>query len=192
MEHAKDWPKSVAKQAGERIAYFRERTRDERGRKLTAQALSDKCADLGLPIGRPAIAKLERGLRETITVGELYVLAKALSVSPADLVFPLGQAADVEVLPGEHMGTWDAVLWFSGFASSPGLADEDYEGVVHLYQVHHVILQDWRGGQWAGPSAERNGVIGLRHVRADMRRRGLLLPELPAGLAYVDSGEQVQ
>jgi hypothetical protein len=188
VEHAKDWPKSVAKQIGARIAYFREQARDERGRKLTAQGLAARCTELGLPIGRPAIAKMERGLRDTITVTELHVLAKALNVSPADLMFPLGQAAEVEVLPGEHVDTWDAVLWFSGFAEKPGRPDEDDEGVVHLYQVHHVIMQEWRG-RWAGPSAERMGVTGLRRVRAEIQRRGLLLPPLPPDLAYVDNGE---
>jgi transcriptional regulator with XRE-family HTH domain len=190
VEHAKDWPKSIAKLVGQRIAYFREQARDERGRKLTVQALANRCAELGLPLGRPTIAKLENGLRETITVGELHVLAKALGVSPADLVLPLGQAAEVEVLPGQHMDTWDAVLWFSGFADRPSLPPEDYAGVVQLYQLHHVILQEFRGGRWAGPSAERMGVTALRAVRPAMRERGLLLPELPPGLAYVDNGDE--
>jgi transcriptional regulator with XRE-family HTH domain len=188
VEHAKDWPKSVAKRVGQRVAYFRAQATDERGRKLTAQALADRCAGLGLPLGRPTIAKLEKGLRETITVGELHVLAKALNVSPADLVFPVGEAAEVEILPGEHMATWDAVLWSSGFAEQPGRPDEDYQGVIHLYQVHHVIMQEWRG-RWAGPSAERMGVTGLRRVRKEIKDRGLLLPPLPPELAYIDNGE---
>jgi transcriptional regulator with XRE-family HTH domain len=192
VEHAKDWPKSVAKQVGQRVAYFRERSRDERGRKLTAQALADKCEELGVHLGRPTIAKLEKGLRETITVGELHALAKALSVSPADLVFPVGQAADVEVLPGQRMDTWDAVLWFSGFAAQPGGRAPNGEGVIHLYQSHHAILREGYAGKpfWAeGPAAEQVTAAALRAVRTAMRERGLLLPELPPELAYVDNGD---
>ena len=101
----------MAKQVGKRIAYFRERARDERGRKLTAKALADKCTELGLPIGRPAIAKMERGLRDTITVtGAGSDRARPERV-PADLMFPLGQRETVELMPGEHMDTWEAVLW---------------------------------------------------------------------------------
>lgn len=198
MEHAKDWPKSVAKRVGERVAFFRARATDERGRKLTAQALADRCKDLGVPLARPTIAKLEKGLRETITVGELHVLAKALSVSPADLVFPLGEAAEVEVLPGQHTDTWDAVQWFSGLAPLPGLSADDGAGVVHLYQQHHAIVTDWEFVQGllqdpdsalhkTAASAQRTTVTGLRIVRAAMRDRGLILPELPSGLAFVDA-----
>jgi hypothetical protein len=200
VEHAKDWPKSVAKQVGARIAYFRERARDERGRRLTAQALADRCTALGLPVGRPAIAKMERGLRDTITVAELHVLAKALNVSPADLVFPLGQAAEVEVLPGEHTGTWDAVLWFSGLTMRPGRPGHDGSSVVHLYEQHYSIVLDWQflQGQLADPDSElrklaaanqRTTVTALRAVRAAMRDRDLLPPPLPPELAQVDNGE---
>lgn len=188
MEHAKDWPKSVAKQIGARIAYFRELARDDRGRKLTAQALADRCTDLGLPIGRPAIAKMERGLRDTITVAELEIIARALNVSPADLMFPLGQAAEVEVLPGQHVDTWDAVLWWSGFAHQRSLTPtEDYAGIVHLYQVHQLILDDWRSPK--AQEAERVARRWLQAVRAEMKRRELMLPPLPPSLAYVDNGE---
>lgn len=188
MEHAQDWPARVAAQVGERIAYFRASATDARGRKLTAQALADRCADLGLPLGRPTIAKLEKGLRQSITVAEVAVLAKALNVSPADLIFPLGKSATVEVLPGQHSGTWDAVQWFSGFAHQPGLTPtEDYEGVVHLYQVHQVIMDDWRTGK--AQEAERLATRWLQAVRTEMRRRDLLPPELPPELAYVDNGD---
>jgi transcriptional regulator with XRE-family HTH domain len=189
VEHAKDWPKSVAKRVGKRVAYFRARATDERGHKLTAQALANRCTDLGLPLGRPTIAKLEKGLRETITVGELQVLAKALSVSPADLVFPLGQAADVEVLPGEYVGTWDAVQWFSGSRMPHRPADGE-ASLIHLYQLHDVILQEWWPAEKAaGPGGKHLVADMLRTVRTDMRRRDLLLPDLPPSLAYIDNGE---
>lgn len=192
MEHAKDWSKSVAKQVGHRVAYFRERARDERGRKLTVQALADRTRDLGLELKRPTIAKLENGLRESVSVAELSILAKALDVSPADLVFPIGQAADVEVLPDQHMDTWKAVLWFSGFAAQPGGKKQHGNGVVHLYQLHDALLREAWGGKpfWAeSPATERITAAALRPVRTTMRERGLLLPPLPPELAYIDNGQ---
>jgi len=186
VEHAKDWPKSVAKQVGQRVAYFRARATDERGHKLTAQGLSDRCKALGLELGRPTIAKLEKGLRETITVGELIVLARALSVSPADLVFPIGQA-EVELLPGYHLETWKAVLWFAGFSARPGRTPPAHEASeVPLYQVHHQLLQDWT---FAGSEHRRTILTGLRGIREDMRERGLLPPELPEDVAAAVNGE---
>ena len=113
MEHGPDWPARVAASVGRRVAYFRERTTDEHGRKLTAQALADRCAQLGLPLARPTIAKLEKGFRETITVGEVQVLARALGVSPLMLLFPLGQAETAEVLPGKNVTPFDAMQWFA-------------------------------------------------------------------------------
>jgi hypothetical protein len=88
------------------------------------------------------------------------------------------------------MGTWDAVLWWSGFAPRLGRVPPDYEaGVVHLYQLHHDLTEDWRltrdagrAGQDTGP-ARRSIAASLATVRATMRKRGLLLPELPADLA---------
>ncbi len=91
---------------------------------MTAQALAAACADLGLPIGRVVIANLERGHRETITVGELMVLAAALGVPPVTLVFPVGEAGEVEYLPGRTEDAWDAALWFAGDAK---LAMDGYQ-----------------------------------------------------------------
>jgi transcriptional regulator with XRE-family HTH domain len=198
VEHGQDWQSQVTAQIGARIAYFRERARDERGRKLTAQALADKCTELGLPVGRPAIAKLEKGLRQTITVGELQVISRALNVSPADLMFPLGQRGTVELMPGHHVDTWKAVQWWSGFADRPGLPADDGAGMVYLYQQHYMIVQDWEflQGLLRDPDSElhasaaanqRTTLAALRTVRAAMRDRGLIPPELPPALASVDT-----
>src|SRR6266487_3799121 len=101
-----------------------------------------------------------------LTVDELLVLAKALSVSPADLVLPIGQAADVEVLPGEHMGTWKALLWFAGLAERQGKPPSTLSNsVVPVYQVHAYVLEDT-----AVASREHRQTAGvfLRQLRADM------------------------
>ena len=208
MEHGKDWPKSVAKQVGQRVAYFRARAKDERGHKLTAQGLSDRCKALGLELGRPTIAKLEKGLRETITVGEVQVLAAALHVSPVELVFPLGEAETVEMLPGLPIGTLDAISWFTGRAALiPGpdglmVARAADPTDLDLYTAHRELVDWWPAGQgpvssatWAAsmtPEEEkrwREFVVSeqrLREIRALMRGRGLTLPPLRPDMAWID------
>jgi 8-oxo-dGTP pyrophosphatase MutT (NUDIX family) len=116
VEHTPDWPTEVAKQVGRRVAYFRQRTADERGRPLTAQGLANRCKGFGLELGRPTIAKLESGLRQSVSLAEVMVLARALNVAPVLLLFPLGQEDTAEVSPGKSLPTWDAIMWFAGEA----------------------------------------------------------------------------
>lgn len=85
---------------------------------MTAQALAGRTAELGHPLDRSVIAKLEKGLRQTLTVADLLVLARALDVPPVTLLFPLNQA-EVELLPGEDRAMWSSLLWFAGEAPYP-------------------------------------------------------------------------
>lgn len=54
------------------------RARKERG--LTAQALADRITELGFPISRVVIAKIENGIRETVPVDVVYHAARVLQV----------------------------------------------------------------------------------------------------------------
>jgi 8-oxo-dGTP pyrophosphatase MutT (NUDIX family) len=103
-----------AREVGERVAYFRQRVADDRGRPLTVQGLSDRCSREGLELSRPVLSKLEKGFRQSVTVDEVIVIARALGVAPIMLLFPLGQAETVEVLPGQAVRPFDAMQWFAG------------------------------------------------------------------------------
>lgn len=92
---------------------------------MTAQALADRCAALGYPLDRTVIAKLEKGLRQTVTVADLLVLAKALEVPPLALVFPVGYEGEVEVLPGRMEHPITALRWASGEGFLPEEGAED-------------------------------------------------------------------
>lgn len=118
MEH-EDWPAQLTKTVGKRVAYYRQRRTDKRGHKLTAQGLAELCTELGLPTGRPAIAKLESGIRQSITMAEVLVLAKALEVAPVHLLIPVGYAAEFEVLPGMYVEPGTAYEWFIGNSEDP-------------------------------------------------------------------------
>lgn len=142
---ANEWAAQIAKQVGQAVAHYRAHARDPSGKRVTAQTLADRCAGLGLPLDRTVIAKLEKGTRQTITVGELLVLARALEIPPVLLLFPLGREETTEVLPGQDADTWKALKWFTGEdsrLSSADLAHQDTQP-VELYRKHDELLHDW-------------------------------------------------
>lgn len=120
MEQDDEWPARLAASVGRQLAYYRARTSGEgKGGRMSAQALSDRCAALGHPIHRSVIAKLEKGIRPTISLAELLVLARAIGVTPVQLLFPIGLEELTEVLPGLTIGTWAAAKWFTGEQQFP-------------------------------------------------------------------------
>ena len=78
----------------EQVAERVRRLRAARG--WTAQDLADACADAGFPaLTRSTIAKIESGVRVSVSADELAALAAAFKIDPADLLAP---QSDQEVL----------------------------------------------------------------------------------------------
>lgn len=103
---------------------------------LSASELSRRTAELGYPVSRAAIAKIESNLRSgKIDVAEVLVLAAALSVPPVLLLFPqVATDGGSPVLPGRFARDDDAVRWMSGQMSIPQyyeLSSTDLEGEPH-------------------------------------------------------------
>jgi transcriptional regulator with XRE-family HTH domain len=121
-------------------------------RKMSAQQLADRCEQLGLPIPRPVLSNLENGRRESVSIAELMVLARALEVSPITLIVPVGQREAIEVSPGRNARTWDAFRWFVGEArlqeSDARLeavpTDHEPQDAIRLFREHDVWLERWR------------------------------------------------
>lgn len=110
---------------------------------MSAQKLSDRCAELGHPIARSVIANLESGRRGSVTVAELTILGAALDVPPALLLYDLRRQAEVEALPGKRSTPWTAYLWFIG--DSP-LSVVD--GVERRWvDLDEVDFERWRNAQ---------------------------------------------
>ncbi|MGW0626052.1 helix-turn-helix domain-containing protein [Streptomyces sp. NPDC002758] len=109
-----DWPSRLGRSIADEVKRYR------RMRGMSAQQLSDACAELGHPIARSVIANFESGRRPTISVAEVLVFARALGVPPVLLLYPLGRVEDVEVLPGNVQRTSAAVDWFTGRSAFPG------------------------------------------------------------------------
>ncbi|MFD5513857.1 helix-turn-helix transcriptional regulator [Streptomyces sp. NPDC127051] len=74
---------------------------DLRERKgLTKQELGDALTELGVSWNRFTVSSLENGKRQNLSVTEWLALARALDVAPLTLLLPLGEADEIEVLPG--------------------------------------------------------------------------------------------
>ncbi|MGO9292807.1 MAG: helix-turn-helix domain-containing protein [Streptosporangiaceae bacterium] len=181
MDQRQGWAAREAAAIGRRVARHRQLA------GISAKNLADRCAELGLPsLTREVIAKIENRRRESISVAELQILARALSVSPADLAFPVGESATVEQLPDLHRDTWSAVLWWAGFAARPGRPAPAIEaGAVHLYQVFYQLLADWT---FASGEHRRTILASLSGIRGDLVEHGLILPDLPPDVAQALAG----
>lgn len=197
VEQTEGWSQRIAAHVGRRIAYFRA-GRGPGGRKLSTQALADRTRDLGHPLDRSVIAKLEGGQRQTISVPELVILARALEVPPVELLYPLGAEPEVEILPGQKASSEDAMLWFTGWHDlfkdevpadrlighghrdpATGL-HEWYETPfvdaaipIHLYDEHRELVQEYEDA--VGEAMRRLGrdapARGVRDEVAMLRRR---------------------
>ena len=105
---AKAWELDLAGRVGEAVQARR------KALKRTAVQVAERTKELGYPITRVTITKIENNTRTgKIDVAELLVLAAALELPPAALLFP-NALDDVTILPGKPMRGIEAVGWFTG------------------------------------------------------------------------------
>jgi transcriptional regulator with XRE-family HTH domain len=104
------WPERLSKQIGGAIRGTRA------AQNISAVRLAARAGELGYPLHRTTISKIESGER-AITVPELVVLAAALNTVPLALFVPDAASATTEILPGVEMLGVAAVGWFAGTAS---------------------------------------------------------------------------
>jgi transcriptional regulator with XRE-family HTH domain len=203
VDQDEPWAKRISAEIGRRVAFHRERL------DLSAQQLAGRCAELGMPsVSRVVITKLENGRREAVSTAELQVLARALDVPPVLLLFPLGQAETVEVLPGLNVDPYAAIEWFSGRSSDPADWRAVSQALVmgelamwneHLRYEEQIADADraFREAQDLIIAEDRDipyrehvldmeravhsmgtAELALRRVRLNMRERGLTPPPL--------------
>jgi transcriptional regulator with XRE-family HTH domain len=194
------------------------RVRDARkAAGLTMAEVAQGCADRDLPeFTEHSMKNLESGRKTSITVADFIVLADVLGVPPVTLLFPLGSAATVEVLPGREVSTWDAVAWFTGETPLDGPASEGTpRDVLDVFRQHGDLAaaamssyalakQRRRAASTTLDRARRATLLQraegyeehafedcqeLRAFRGRMRERDLAPPALPEELAFVDQPE---
>ncbi|GAA3853904.1 hypothetical protein GCM10023084_05180 [Streptomyces lacrimifluminis] len=134
---APDWSTRLA------LSVAREVRRHRQSQGLSAQQLADRCTEVGMPIQRSVLANLESGRRTTVTIAEVLVLAAALNVPPAALVFPVGRTDVVEALPGKEIDPLNAVEWFSGVRSIDSKVPFS-RNALFLYRRHRALVKDLR------------------------------------------------
>ncbi|MFC9761380.1 helix-turn-helix domain-containing protein [Rhodococcus jostii] len=109
--------------AEETITRIARAIREARGER-SAQWLADRTAELGHPISRVAISNLEVGRKSGLDIADLIILARALEVSPVQLIYPGLMDEPVEVVPQQSISSADALFWFTGEgAPNPGVRD---------------------------------------------------------------------
>ncbi|MGD6743011.1 helix-turn-helix domain-containing protein [Streptomyces sp. BH106] len=110
------------------------RLREVRKRRdLTAQQLADRVADLGVPMNRAVLVKIENGRRENISVAELLGFALALDCSPLSLLLPTDNSP-YAVTPTRTEPANDVRDWVRGRQPLPGMDEQAYR--------HEVSVQD--------------------------------------------------
>ena len=121
MTQSEQWAEALHQRIAQAI-------RDAREGKMTAQQLADETERLGYPISRSRIANYESGRKQSLDIGELFVLAAALRVAPLELLFPDLPDQTVEMLPGQTETTLNASSWFVGnpswLAEFRGMVDQ--------------------------------------------------------------------
>lgn len=177
---------------------------------MSTRALADACANYGHPIPRSVLANLESGRRESITVPEVLVIARALEVPPMDLLLPLGHAEQVEILPGVSLTPAAALDWLAG--RQPLLPAARWSSTSRRFYEHAQLVDGWKAERLAARNyrempdeqlppkiasygrdraVEQHEQNASRHLADLVRLRermvsdGLTPPELPAELAEV-------
>jgi transcriptional regulator with XRE-family HTH domain len=133
---AKDEAKSPSEAAGEELR----RVRTRKG--WNQQRLADRLAEIGAPIDRATISKIETGDRR-MTLDEVFWFAYALNVSPAALMLPRPLGSLLSVAPTRTLATEEALDWLRGayFAHGPELPDDEY-GAADNFFFEERLEQD--------------------------------------------------
>lgn len=171
------------------------RLREEQ--RMPATELAKKVSELGTPMTRMGIQRLERHERR-VELDEIGALAEALGVPPVALFLPLSQAAGVQVSPGRVVDMWSALKWFSGRQrlDNEGKPADEWSH-VRIYEEHERLVNELLDAhadvalfpatdddpeKKAASRRRRTALRDLSFARAAMTRRGLPLPEVGADL----------
>lgn len=105
----KEWAEELVSNVAAEVKRIRKRD------KISVRALAERTKDLGHPIGESVLSNFEYGRRGAkLDVVELLVLAAALGVPPALLLFPNYPDGLAEYLPGRTATAFDATRWLAG------------------------------------------------------------------------------
>ncbi|MCT1683247.1 hypothetical protein M3A74_00200 [Corynebacterium appendicis] len=151
MAQNEEWAEKLAATVAKEVS----RLRKAKKPRWSIKRLADETARLGHPIGQSVLSNIEYGRRGArLDVAELLVLAAALDVPPARLLWPNYPDGTVEYLPDWPATAEQAALIFTGRLSadfSPHAivpiggrlreVDELLEERLRLYDTLHAVTQ---------------------------------------------------
>ncbi len=202
-----EWSQALVGGVAKAVRFHRKR------RHMSAQQLADECELFGYPMPRSVLTNLENGRREAVSVAELLVLSAALRVPPVLLLFPLGRVAVTEALPDMRTSTWGAVQWVLGERERPDVETDILHGgqTIGVFRFHESQVAHALANLKAAHRSEKQvkplnypvdthrlsaqEYLQIFHMaesviyqlRGQMRKAGLIPPELPPGLAHIDT-----
>ncbi|WP_141214071.1 helix-turn-helix domain-containing protein [Mycobacterium marinum] len=128
-EDAKRWQEATAARIGKTVQARRIDLR------MSVPQLAERTRELGYPIHRVAIGKIESGNRlGKLDTSELLILAKALDIPALWLFFPDLVDTPIEALPGVFTPSGEAALEFCGYLDDDG-------DMKTLYRLHDAREQ---------------------------------------------------
>lgn len=166
----------------------------ERGiQRLTAVQLSARTQELGYPITRGTIARIEGNHRAgKFDVAELMVLAQALRVPPVLLLFPHLPDEDVSINPASDVPSgYQALLWFTGESNIFAFSSEASLRFLSLVRKYVDLRREFAPALIRAHNQPEDEVLhaALRDVEG---RLGELADTLRAGGAAVDLGPEIR
>lgn len=102
--------RAIGEVLAEKVRTYRERL------GLRQEDLAERTAQLGHPLSRVTLAKIEAGgsRADNATLDDVLVLAAALDVPPPLLFLPLGEAESIELAPGLIAHPHVVLDWLAG------------------------------------------------------------------------------
>jgi transcriptional regulator with XRE-family HTH domain len=102
------------------------------------QQLADRLHELGAPIDRATISKIETGDRR-VTLDETFWFAYALGVSPAALVLPRPARSMVAVTPTTSVTALETLYWLRGVYS---LAEGEWDEAEERFFAEETLDEE--------------------------------------------------
>lgn len=141
--------KTPSQVLAERLARLRGR------RGWSARQLAERLEELGYPLSRVTIAKIENRQRG-VSLDDAVALAAALDVPPACLIFPVGEEEPAQLTPEVELTWWQAASWLAGrplpeadrvFHQRAAAPLDDYVRVFEAATEAHVagLKVEWVG-----------------------------------------------
>lgn len=160
---------------------------------MSAQQVSDAMDAFGVPMARPVLSNLENGRREAVSVPELLALSAVLRVPPLLLLLPMGQADQVEILPGVTVQPGEAAEWMrTGILDAAGMkpAQPADAELLRRFESHETLVRMYQTSRAQDGPLPSNATTALgyavRDIRALLRSGGHEPPALSGDLQVLD------